>query len=218
MENFRVFILTNKKKRPDLQKIVKDCNVHCEFIVSRNDLDNVVFSKRNFLLSHNTSIILKTDDIEKFPAGIYNIHSASPEYPGRDPHHFAIYFGAKTYGATLHILTESVDAGDIIEVIDFAVHADDTPYTLLDKADKAALKLVERTLLSCKKGLTLGLKKNKSVQWGPRKFKRADFTSYCQILPNITQQELERRIKAFYHPVYKNLYLVLHGKKFFIDL
>ena len=35
-----------------------------------------------------------------------NIHAASPQAPGGDPHHFAIYDKVKEYGATLHYMTK----------------------------------------------------------------------------------------------------------------
>jgi len=46
------------------------------------------------LVSFSTGVVVPAELIAAFPAGAYNVHAASPDYPGRDPHHFAVYEGA----------------------------------------------------------------------------------------------------------------------------
>ena len=54
--------------------------------------------------------------IETFPHRIINIHHSSlPAFAGAKPYHAAHARGVKTIGATCHYVTESLDAGPIIE-------------------------------------------------------------------------------------------------------
>src|SRR5207245_6682120 len=83
------------------------------------------------LISFGTSVIVPATLLARLIKPAYNLHAASPEFPGRDPHHFAAYLGAKTYGATLHLMTERVDDGPIVAVEMFQVAPDATPASLL---------------------------------------------------------------------------------------
>ena len=80
------------------------------------DLNDLRQATGDVLLSFATSIIVPKEVIDRFPSGAYNIHAASPDYPGRDPHHFAVYEGATRYGATCHIMSAPVDEGPIVDV------------------------------------------------------------------------------------------------------
>lgn len=73
----------------------------------------------------------------------YNVHAASPEFPGRDPHHFAIYQQMNRYGATLHIMTEQVDAGRSLRRRLFDVPDGCRPQQLLRLANEAGFRLIE---------------------------------------------------------------------------
>ena len=96
------------------------------------------------LFSFSTSIIVPSDVLRRFDGAAYNLHAASPEYPGRDPHHWAVYDGATRYGATLHQMTPRVDDGPIIDVEWFDVEAGTMPPQLLAAANAAALRLLAR--------------------------------------------------------------------------
>ena len=48
----------------------------------------------------------------------YNIHPSTPRHPGSDPQHWTIYDGTFVAGATLHMMSQNVDAGKILDVIE----------------------------------------------------------------------------------------------------
>jgi methionyl-tRNA formyltransferase len=144
-----------------------------------------------------------------------NVHAASPDYPGRDPHHFAVYDGAKKYGATVHFMTSKVDSGPIVEVELFDVPAEATPASLLDQANQAAWVLLERLLekLAGKKAITpLG-----EPHWGTRKTTRKMFMDLCRVDASMNAAEFERRLRATTMPGYNNLCFELHGYRFRLE-
>jgi hypothetical protein len=154
--------------------------------------DDLKYASGRVLLSFGTSIIVPQDILNRFPGGAYNIHAASPDYPGRDPHHFAVYDGVTRYGATCHIMTRRVDDGPIVDVEWFEVSPSDTPADLLNRANAASLKIIERIAPKLKTGaplLPIGEK------WGPRKTSRADFLKMCDFSGS-SPDERERRIRA----------------------
>jgi formyltetrahydrofolate deformylase len=60
--------------------------------------------------------ILSGDFIRAYPSRIINIHHAFlPAFPGARPYHSARERGVKMIGATSHYVTETLDAGPIIE-------------------------------------------------------------------------------------------------------
>lgn len=62
---------------------------------------------------------------------LVNIHpSLLPKYPGTNTHARALEAGDTEHGATVHLVVEEVDAGEIIGQAKMAIEAGDTPETL----------------------------------------------------------------------------------------
>jgi methionyl-tRNA formyltransferase len=182
---------------------------------TREQFDQIPLDERTTLLSFGTGIIVPVEMLGRLRRPAYNLHAASPEFPGRDPHHHAIYRGAKTYGATLHVMTEQVDAGPIVAVETFPVGAGATPMSLLAAANEAGLRLIERIgagLLSRER-----LPPLPDVVWGSTKTTRADLLHMCELTPFIDEEEFERRYRAFDGGAFNNLRMTLHGRTFRID-
>jgi len=69
--------------------------------------------------------------IEAFPKAILNIHpSLLPSFPGVDAQRQALEHGVKVSGATVHFVTEALDAGPIVLQRAVPVLEDDTPESL----------------------------------------------------------------------------------------
>ena len=59
--------------------------------------------------------ILTGNFISKYPRRLLNIHpSLLPSFPGLHTHRAALEAGVKVHGATVHVVTEKLDAGPII--------------------------------------------------------------------------------------------------------
>lgn len=179
-------------------------------------LDNLYENcdKPEYLISYSTSVIVPRKYIELSNQVSVNIHAASPAYPGRDPHHYAIYDAAKTYGATLHYMTVKVDDGQIIDVELFEVPDGISPIELLVRANECAWVLIGRLLLWIKAKERLPVSDHK---WSTIKRKRKDFEDFCRISFDITDEEFQKRVNAFHVKGFKNLFIELHGKKFYYE-
>ena len=126
----------------------------------------------DLLFSFGTSVIVPSWILAKPDMPAVNLHAASPQYPGRDPHHFAVYDEATQYGATLHFMTENVDAGPIIDVELFDVPDGVRPIDLLDKANEAACRLLGKYLAIFLSGKTPA--SNPDLAWTGRDRKRSE--------------------------------------------
>ena len=167
------------------------------------------------LLSFGTGVIVPQAILSQRGLLAVNIHSASPEYPGRDPHHFAAYDGVTEYGATMHIMTESVDSGPIVDVERFAVERDCAPIELLTRANDAGFVLLRRL---CDALRVAGqLPPPIAVSWGTHRYTRKEFLELARIDCGMSVDEVRRRLRATAMPGYHNTYLVLHGHRFRLE-
>lgn len=187
------------------------------FAFNKEDLRNRFddYGHFSFLISFSTSVIIPSEYITISEQVSVNIHAASPNYPGRDPHHYAVYDGAKYYGATLHYMTSKVDAGDIIDVELFDFDNSVKPYELMQMADEAAWKLIQKLFKSISSNSELPISE---YHWSGKKRSRKDFEDFCRIDSSIDKQELQRRVKAFHVDGYTNLFTKIHGMKFHYKL
>lgn len=167
------------------------------------------------LVSFGTSVIVPRDLLETLEGRAYNIHGASPHYPGRDPHNWATYDAVTRYGATLHIMTARVDEGPILDVEWFDVKPGTKPGALLAMANAAGMRLLQRAGPAIQRGDTLA--PSTDVAWHGRKRSRADFHAMCRLSPDVSAEEFRRRYHAFDGEAYANLVVTMHGHTFRIE-
>ena len=125
--------------------------------------------------------------------GAYNIHPGSPDFPGRDPHHWACYSEAKRFGATIHEISKKVDCGKIID-------------TKLDKVNnttssKIYSKISNKNVYYLLKKFIPNFLNNdniryKNISWANKVNKRIDLIKMCNF-NHIDDNEKRRRINAF---------------------
>ena len=75
------------------------------------------------LIAFSSAVIVPPRVLAALGFGAYNFHPGPPDYPGWAPAQFALYDGATTFGATVHVMAERVDSGPIIDVDAFPVPA-----------------------------------------------------------------------------------------------
>jgi methionyl-tRNA formyltransferase len=164
------------------------------------------------LIAFCTETIVPASLLAALTGPAYNVHPASPAYPGSHPASFAIYEGATRFGATLHEMVERVDAGPIVDVEWIDVPPGIGALGLEDKAGEAAARLFFRLaplLAACREPLPRG-----EHAWGPRKTTRRDFRAMGLIDPSVSAEEFERRWRAFGERDPKIMQLTLHGRRF----
>jgi len=187
-----------------------------EVVATSEDLRRVEPDAATSLISFGSGVIVPAALLERLKRPAYNMHPASPEFPGRDPHHHAIYRGASSYGATLHIMMAKVDEGPIVAVERFPISTQATPADLLCLANEAGMRLIEQ--IGARLLATEPLPPLAGVTWGSVKTSRADFTASAHI-PSllVSEAEMAHRYRAFDGSTYDNLTLELHGHLFRID-
>lgn len=217
MQRLNTVLLMSKDSGKHAQYLAMEAGIRLDVsIVDNLDALEAAFStRRDLLLSFGTGVIVPTWILEKPELLALNVHAASPQYPGRDPHHFAIYDGATQYGATMHYMTKNVDAGPIVDVELFDVQPDSTPFDLLNAANKAGWILIKRFFerydeYGAPKSIT-------DVSWSGYKSTRKMFQELCRIDARMPKVEIERRYKASAMLGYRNLYIDIHGYRFRIE-
>jgi len=75
--------------------------------------------------------ILSSEFVQRWSGRIVNIHpSLLPKYRGLDTHRRALEAGEKVSGCSVHVVTEELDAGEVLGQAEVRIGVDDTPETL----------------------------------------------------------------------------------------
>jgi hypothetical protein len=189
--------------------------IQIEVANTADDLERAAAAgDQSLLISFATSVIVPRRILERFGDYAINFHAASPEYPGRDPHHFAHYDQVKRYGATAHIMTPRVDNGPIVAVEYCDVPAGSRPVDLLTLANAAAYRLIDDVVPALLRGEPL---KPLNVAWSDRKRSRADFLSLCRLPRYADEVEVLKRSASTEFEEFKNLFVDFHGFRFRLE-
>lgn len=217
MKNLRTVLLMDSNSALRVRQLanLSGIELNAEVVCDQASLFLAFEDPPDLLLSFGTGIIVPERLLGLPGLLAFNVHAASPCYPGRDPHHFAVYDGVTQYGATLHYMTALVDAGQIVDVMLFDVPSEITPLRLLELANEAAWILVGRLFKKLALGETLS--PVKGLSWGNRKTTRKMFLELCKVDASMTAVEFARRLRATNMPGYNNLYMELHGYRFHTD-
>lgn len=144
--------------------------------------------------------------------GAFNMHgSLLPKYRGRAPVNWAVLCGETSTGATLHVMTEKPDAGDIVDQEKVPIGPDDTAGEVQAAVTAAAVKILERRLPDLKKGTAPRRPQDESAAttFGRRRPEdgRIDW--------NRSAQEVHNLVRAVTHP-YPGAFTDVFGHKTFL--
>lgn len=126
---------------------------------------------------HLFSIVNETilrDDVLDLPRGLaINYHDAPlPRYAGTHATSWALMNGETVHGVTWHLISETVDAGDILEQDDVKIDPEDTAFSLNLKCYEAALRSFDRLLQSLSNGNVVRRKQDLQKRTFFPRFKR----------------------------------------------
>jgi methionyl-tRNA formyltransferase len=144
--------------------------------------------------------------------GAFNMHgSLLPKYRGRVPINWAVLYGEKEAGVTLHYMVKRADAGDIVDQETVPIGPEDTAQEVFRKAVKAARLVLERRIDDLVKGTAPRRRQDESqaTYFGGRKPEdgRIDWTQSADGIYNL--------IRAVTHP-YPGAFTLASGNKLFI--
>ena len=151
--------------------------------------------RRARLIAFLTLVIVPRRILDQLGYGAYNFHPGPPNYPGFVPSHFATYDGATRFGATAHAMIAQVDAGPIVGVELFDI----PPGTGVLALERLAFTELARLLWKLAKPLAAQAEplQRLPIRWCGKKSTRRMYEAMCDIPPDISSEELERRMRVF---------------------
>lgn len=149
--------------------------------------------KGDLIISYLSQWIIPKSLLEKAEMAALNFHPGPPEYPGIGCTNFAIYNEAEEFGVTCHHMNAKVDTGQIVAVDRFPLFENDTVYSLTQRCYSHILNMFYNLfylLMSDEK-----LPGNQEP-WKRKPYLRKELNELCKLTPEMTLNEIERRIKA----------------------
>jgi len=212
-----IILLTGRAEQAPLAAALKDHNPRLTVRAAETLADLEAFEAPLLrcarLIGFLTPVVVPKRILDRLGFGAYNFHPGPPDYPGWVPSHFATYDGAKGFGATAHVMAAKVDAGPIVGVELFTI----PPNTGVLALEKLAFIEVARLFWRLAPALARQSEPlpHLSIQWCGRKSTRKKYQALCDIPPDISKDELDRRMLAFGAGHFGiNLTVTLHGYQF----
>lgn len=167
LDDSALVVLSKAKHTEPLRAVLGEFHL----VETAEALDN---SRGHVLIGFATGIVVKSSVLSRF-AQCINVHGGTPEYPGRDPHHWACYERAETFGATVHEMAGSVDTGRILAVTSEPVPHGAGPADYRD----VGLRCSFRALASVKAKLARDEFQYSGDVWSRIPFRRRDLVDLC---------------------------------------
>jgi len=109
----------------------------------------------DWLVNHDVELVvcagymhlLRPSFLARFPGRVVNVHPAPlPEFPGAHPLEDVLAAGANAAAATVHVVDEGVDTGEVIASEPVPVLPGDTVETLRERVHEAEHRLLPRVV------------------------------------------------------------------------
>ncbi len=165
-----MILVTGKRFLASLQPTLVANSIEPQIVHDVDGLPNpTMISADEILVGYNTGVIIPESTLRAVSTA-YNFHGGPPEFPGRDPHHWAIHRRAKEFGATLHVMGKNVDDGPILDVYRFSIPKWAGPIELREMTEVVTKVMFARYL----PGILSAVLQPNGEAWGPIKTTRAD--------------------------------------------
>lgn len=172
----------------------------------------------DYLFSIVNEHILREDVLRQARKLAINYHDAPlPKYAGTHATSWALLNGEKSHGISWHIVTETVDAGDILQSQTVEISKDDTALTLNTKCYEAAINSFARLVEELKNESVSPKKQNLENRTFFPRFKRPP--NSCVISWNSRAAEISALVRALnfgLHPNPLGAAKIFVGNEFYI--
>jgi methionyl-tRNA formyltransferase len=214
-----IVLLTGEREAPHLAGHLR---VYAPMLAVRHVADRaaldqafVVAAPGRRLIAFTTNVVVPGRYLAACEHGGYNFHPGPPSYPGVYPESFAVWDGAKRFGATAHRMLKQVDAGPIVASEWFDVPANCGRMHLATLAFEALVRLFG-ALAGPLANSDDPLSETGEAWSGPTRLRGA-FEAMCRIEPGISEDEYRRRYRAFGEGPFQDMHMLVHGHRFKID-
>ncbi|WP_271397044.1 formyltransferase family protein [Salinicoccus roseus] len=144
-----------------------------------------------------------------------NFHPAPlPEYQGLGGYNAAILDDKDFYGVSAHVMSEDIDAGDILSIKKFEITNKETAFSLEQKSMVKLLELFKEIFSDDLK--TYIEKKYKNEVGLGRYINKKQFETMKYINPNDSQELIDKKIRAFWYPPYEGAKVKVGNKYYTI--
>jgi methionyl-tRNA formyltransferase len=159
--------------------------------------------------------ILKTPHLQKPSDLAVNLHMAPlPEYRGCNQFSFAILDEADWFGATLHVMSEDVDAGDILAERRFRIPDNCWVKELYDRTVDASVKLFEESISDLLNGQYTRTPQEDLVdERGTSYHYRDEIEEIKHIRLHWKEERIQRHIRATAMPGFEPPYTEIDGRR-----
>ena len=164
----------------------------------------------DYIISYLSRWIVPEALIARATAGAINFHPPPPNYHGVGCYNFALYDNVDEYGATCHFMAAKVDSGEIIATKRFPVFPSDDVASLVNRTYDFQLILFYEVVGQIIKGEQPHASGEK---WGGRPFSRKELNALSVITPDMSEEEVARRIRATRFGPWKPI-VEIAGRKF----
>jgi methionyl-tRNA formyltransferase len=154
----------------------------------------------DYILSYLCRWVVPLSVIQNARKEAINFHPASPEYPGIGCNNYALYEDATEYGVTCHHMAGKVDTGKIIAVKRFPVYSTDDVKSLLFRAYDFQLVLFYEVVSTIVDRQPLPVS---TETWTRQPKSRLEFNKLFEILPEMSDDEVRRRVRAVSYGVFQ---------------
>lgn len=171
----------------------------------------VVDGRPAFLISFLSPWIVPAAVLDNAGVSI-NFHPAPVEYPGIGCYNFALYDGAKHFGAVCHHMLPKVDSGVVIEERLFPVFETETVETLKLRTMITMVAMFHDICSYIAVGQELPVAPR---QWTRQAFTLRQMNALKIITPDMPPEEIARRIRAGVYPGYSGPSITVGGHTFY---
>tara|TARA_B110000438_G_C15818626_1_gene653171 strand:- start:3549 stop:4268 length:720 start_codon:yes stop_codon:yes gene_type:complete len=208
----------------------KNCNLckkadelgimHC----SDEELYHIISNKysKNQKLIKNIDIVIsylfwkkiKTSLIILPKIGCINFHPAPlPDFRGFSPYTFGILKNSSFWGVSVHFIDEKFDTGNLIKTSKFLINPkNETSFSLEQKSQKKLYILFKEII-----NILFDSKKLKSIpQFNGQYFSKKDFEKNREIFLEDSNEEIDKKIRAYWYPPFEGAYIKRKGEKIFV--
>lgn len=182
---------------------------------SKLDKDETDFLRQldpDLIFSFYYRAMIPKEVLEIPKLGAYNMHgSLLPKYRGRACVNWAVINGEDETGATLHVMTEFADRGDIIAQKPVTIESEDTAHDVFLKITEAAKGILESCLPFLEKGTAerFPQDESKATKFGRRRPEDGEIDW------SKSASEIYNLVRALTHP-FPGAFTIWDGKKVFI--